>query len=68
MAQSFSFLASTHAIPVQAGVAELDLRMAQLPATAIDYLREVMPREVGEEGEPQFNYDRWLDEIFTDEA
>jgi len=44
---------------------ELDLRLAHLPAGAIEYLREVMPSTLNEAGEPEYDYDRWLDEVFT---
>ncbi|TFK73645.1 actinin-like protein [Pluteus cervinus] len=46
-------------------VTELDLRIAHLPASAIEYLREVMPREGGEGGEAQYDYERWLDDVFA---
>jgi hypothetical protein len=32
---------------------------------AIDYLREVMPAAPNEVGEPQYNYEAWLDEVFA---
>ncbi|KAG7088189.1 hypothetical protein E1B28_012206 [Marasmius oreades] len=46
-------------------VTELDLRVAHLPASALDYLREAMPSKVNEAGEPVFDYDRWIDEVFA---
>ncbi|KAI3616115.1 actin cross-linking [Moniliophthora roreri] len=46
-------------------VTELDLRIAHLPASAIDYLREAMPSTLNEAGEPQYDYERWLDEVFV---
>lgn len=45
-------------------VTELDLRLAQLPARAVDYLREVMPR-ANEVGEPEYDYEQWLDDVFA---
>ncbi|TFK33014.1 actinin-like protein [Crucibulum laeve] len=47
-------------------VTELDLRIAHLPAGAIDYLRGAMPSAPNEAGEPEYNYERWLDEVFTE--
>lgn len=44
---------------------ELDLRIAHLPARAIEYLREVMPSNPSETGEPEYDYERWLDDVFT---
>ncbi|KAL0576942.1 alpha-actinin [Marasmius crinis-equi] len=46
-------------------VTELDLRIAHLPASAIDYLREVIPNKPNEAGEPEYDYERWLDEVFA---
>ncbi|KAF4577056.1 alpha-actinin family protein [Pleurotus pulmonarius] len=46
-------------------VTELDLRLAQLPPGAIDYLREVMPNTTTEGGEPEYDYDRWLYDVFA---
>jgi hypothetical protein len=31
----------------------------------MDYLREVMPANPGESGEKEYDYDAWLDEVFT---
>jgi hypothetical protein len=45
-------------------VTELDLRVAQLPASAIGYLREVMPSVNNEMGEPEYDYGAWLDSTF----
>ncbi|KAG6850336.1 hypothetical protein H0H93_014609 [Arthromyces matolae] len=42
-------------------VTELDLRIAHLPQPAIDYLREVMPCTSNDAGEPEYDYERWLD-------
>jgi len=44
-------------------VTELDLRLAHIPATAVDYLREVMPATQNG-GEPEYDYDAWLDSVF----
>ena len=46
-------------------VTELDLKVAHLPAAAIEYLREVMPCAPDEIGEPQFDYEAWLDRVFA---
>jgi len=46
-------------------VTELDLRMAHLPAASIDYLREAMPRSENESVEAEFDYDRFIDEVFS---
>ena len=46
-------------------VTELDMRLAQLPASAIDYLREVMPSRMNEDGEPEYDYETWLEEVFA---
>ncbi|KIM63382.1 hypothetical protein SCLCIDRAFT_24265 [Scleroderma citrinum Foug A] len=46
-------------------VTELDMRLAQLPASAIDYLREVMPSRMNEDGEPEYDYEAWLEEVFA---
>ncbi|KAF9255638.1 actin cross-linking [Marasmius fiardii PR-910] len=43
-------------------VTELDLRIAHLPASAIDYLRGAMPSRLNEGGEPEYDYDKWIDE------
>jgi hypothetical protein len=45
-------------------VTELDLRVAQLPASAIGYLREVIPSVKNETGEPEYDYGAWLDNTF----
>jgi hypothetical protein len=45
-------------------VTELDLRLAHLPASAVDYLREVMPTSQNGIGEPEYDYDAWLDGVF----
>jgi hypothetical protein len=46
-------------------VTELDLRLAQLPATAIDYLREAVPSAPNEVGELMYDYEAWLDDVFA---
>ncbi|KAF8157886.1 actinin-like protein [Crassisporium funariophilum] len=48
-------------------VTELDLRIAHLPAAAIDYLREAMPRDPLDTSEAEYVYDyeRFIDEVFT---
>ncbi|KZT28329.1 actinin-like protein [Neolentinus lepideus HHB14362 ss-1] len=45
-------------------VTELDLRLAHLPASATEYLRQVMPLRKNEVGEDEFNYEEWLDLVF----
>lgn len=50
---------------LQPVVTELDLRVAQLPAPAIEYLRNAIPSVPNEVGEPEYDYVRWLDEVFT---
>jgi hypothetical protein len=45
-------------------VTELDLRLAHIPASAIEYLREVMPSTPNEAGEREYDYDAWLDSVF----
>ena len=46
-------------------VTEVDLRIAHLPQSAIEYLREAMPRTSNEAGEMEFDYERWLDDVFA---
>ncbi|EMD40209.1 hypothetical protein CERSUDRAFT_151252 [Gelatoporia subvermispora B] len=46
-------------------VTELDLRVAQLPASAIEYLRQAMPPLEGGTGEPEYDYEAWIDEVFV---
>lgn len=43
---------------------ELDLRLAHIPAGAVDYLREVMPAAENGAGEPEYDYDAWLGSVF----
>ncbi|KAJ7816124.1 actinin-like protein [Mycena leptocephala] len=45
-------------------VTELDLRLHHLPGASIEYLSEVMPRARGG-GEAQYDYERWLDDVFA---
>jgi len=45
-------------------VTELDLRLAHLPTSATEYLRQVMPLRKNEVGEDEFNYEEWLDLVF----
>jgi len=47
-------------------VTEVDLRLAHIPAGAVDYLREVMPARQNGEGEGGYDYDAWLDSVFED--
>lgn len=44
---------------------ELDLRIAHIPAAALEYLREAMPSSFSETGEPEYDYERWLDDVFA---
>ncbi|SJL07661.1 related to alpha-actinin [Armillaria ostoyae] len=46
-------------------VTELDLRIAHLPASSVDYLKEVMPIVRNDAGEPEYDYERWLDDVFA---
>ncbi|KAF7795394.1 hypothetical protein EIP86_006552 [Pleurotus ostreatoroseus] len=46
-------------------VTELDLRLAHLPQSAIDYLRQTMPSVQNGVGEPEYDYEAWLDEVFA---
>ena len=50
---------------VQPFVTELDLRVAHLPQSAIDYLRQVMPSAQNGVGEPEYDYEAWLDNVFA---
>jgi hypothetical protein len=45
-------------------VTELDLRLAQLPLSAIDYLRQTVPSAPNEVGELMYDYEAWLDDAF----
>ncbi|TRM63830.1 calponin homology domain-containing protein [Schizophyllum amplum] len=44
---------------------ELDLRIAKLPGPAIDYLRDAIPSAPNEGGEPMYDYETWLDDVFA---
>lgn len=46
-------------------VTELDLRLAQLPLSAVDYLSEVIPSTNNEVGEPEYDYETWLRDVFV---
>jgi hypothetical protein len=46
-------------------VTELDLRIASLPAAAIDFLRQAMPSGRNDSGEAEYDYERFIDEVFT---
>ena len=50
---------------LQPFVTELDLRIAQLPQSAIDFLRQTMPSVQNGAGEPEYDYEAWLDEVFA---
>ena len=45
-------------------VTELDLRLAHIPASGIEFLREAMPSIPNEVGEPQYDFAGWLDSVF----
>ena len=46
-------------------VTELDLRIASLPAAAIDFLRQAMPSGQNDSGEAEYDYERFINEVFT---
>ncbi|CCL98843.1 uncharacterized protein FIBRA_00849 [Fibroporia radiculosa] len=46
-------------------VTELDLRVAQLPPNAIEFLRDAMPSAQDGTEEPQYDYEAWLDAVFV---
>lgn len=50
---------------LQPFVTELDLRLAQLSSSAIEYLREVLPSSENEAGEPEYDYETWLQDVFA---
>lgn len=50
---------------MQPFVTELDLRLAQVPAHSIDYLKEAIPSESNEAGELEYDYETWLDQVFA---
>lgn len=39
--------------------------MHHLPAPSIEYLSEVMPRAQNAAGEAEYDYERWLDDVFA---
>ena len=49
-------------------VTELDLRVASLPASTIEFLRQAMPSSLNEAGEPEYDYERWIEEVFEQEG
>ena len=51
-------------IVFQPFVTELDLRVAQLPASAIEYLRQAMPSAADGAEEAEYDYEAWLDAVF----
>jgi Ca2+ insensitive EF hand len=55
----------SHVIYSQPFVTELDLRVAHLPISAIEYLREAMPSGSSETGEAIYDYEGWLDDVFA---
>jgi hypothetical protein len=46
-------------------VIELDLRIASLPAASIDFLRQAMPSGKNDFGEAEYDYEPFIDEVFT---
>lgn len=46
-------------------VTELDLRIASLPVAVIDFLREAMPSGKNDAGEAEYDYERFIDDVFT---
>ncbi|KAG2037775.1 calponin homology domain-containing protein [Suillus americanus] len=46
-------------------VTELDMRLAQLPVSAVDYLSKVIPSTNNEVGEPEYDYETWLRDVFV---
>ncbi|KIY46738.1 hypothetical protein FISHEDRAFT_66337 [Fistulina hepatica ATCC 64428] len=46
-------------------VTELDLRIAHLPQASIDYLQQAMPSALNDVGEPLYDYEAWLDDVFA---
>ena len=53
-------------IRLQPFVTELDLRVAHLPQSSIEYLRQAMPAAPNESGESAYDYEAWLDEVFSE--
>ncbi len=50
---------------VQPFVTELDLRLAHLPPAAIEYLREAMPTGKNDVGETEYDYEKFIEQVFT---
>ena len=50
---------------LQPYVTELDLRLAHLSQSAIDYLRQAMPSKENGAGESEYDYEAWLDDVFA---
>lgn len=50
---------------MQPFVTELDLRLAQVPTHSIDYLKEAIPSKQNDVGEPEYDYETWLDQVFA---
>lgn len=50
---------------MQPFVTELDLRLAQVPTSAIDYLKEAIPSNSNDSEEMEYDYETWLDQVFT---
>lgn len=46
-------------------VTELDLKLAHLSPSTFDYLRQAMPSSMNDMGEPWYDYERWLDDVFV---
>ncbi|KAJ3731291.1 actinin-like protein [Lentinula guzmanii] len=46
-------------------VTELDLRIAHLPPSSIEFLREAIPHTHNDTAEPEYDYERWLDDVFA---
>jgi len=46
-------------------VTELDLRLAQVSMHSIDYLKEAIPSKSNDVGEPEYDYETWLDQVFA---
>jgi hypothetical protein len=46
-------------------VTELDLRVAHLPIGAVEYLRQAMPANRNGSGEAEYDYEKWLDDVFA---
>lgn len=49
---------------LQPFVTELDLRVAQLPAAAVEYLRQAMPKVPVDSEDTQYDYDAWISDVF----